>query len=302
MIKSFKITNHLGESLYLDIKKPEDTGFLIGSVSGLASPETDISLTEYALYDGAHIGSIRSESRQIDFSIVFYEFNKNKYSIEELRHQCYKYFPIKRKIKIEVTNDSGTYEIEGYVETNETTIFTKLEGAEISVICPDPYFRHRNASTLYLWHAVPLFEFPVMFENTIEFSKIESYPDINLDYSGYGGQGVTITIDAKGSADNPIIYELSRRQWIKINTKSLAARTGSGILAKDSFTITTEKGNKTAKLIRNGATYNILSCIEIGGEWISLEQGMNRFGYSVDGDNKNNLYVRIDYKTNYVGV
>lgn len=303
MIKSFKITNPLGESLYLDIKKPEDTGFLITSVSGLASPEAEISSTEYALYDGISIGSIRTEARNIVFTIVFYQSNKSKYSVEELRHQCYKYFPLKRKIKIEVTNDSGTYETEGYIESNETTIFTNLEGAEISVVCPDPYFIKRGAETLYLWHAVPMFEFPVKFENTVEFSRLEAYPDVSLNYSGYGGNGVTITIDAVSNVDNPIIYELSRRQWIKINTSTLAARTGNSILAKDSIVINTEKGNKSAKLIRNGKTYNILSCIETGGEWISLEQGNNRFGYKVDGNNsKNNLYIRIDYKTNYIGI
>jgi hypothetical protein len=302
MIKSFKITNPSGESLYLDIKKPEDTGFLIASVNGLASPEAEISSTEYALYDGSYIGSARVEARKIDFSVLFYEMNSNKYSVEELRHQCYRFFPIKKKIKIEVTNDSGTYKIDGYVEANETSIFTKMEGAEISVTCPDPYFTKGPENVVHLYHSVPMFEFPVKFENTIEFSRIESYPDVIVDYPGYGGQGITITIDSFGGADNPIVYELSRRLWIKINTKTLAAITGYGILAKDVFIITTEKGNKTAKLIRNGTTYNILSCIETGGEWISLEQGMNRFGYSVDGSNKNNLNVRIDYKTNYVGV
>lgn len=302
MIKSFKITNHIGKSLYLDIKKPEDTGFLVTSVSGLASPKAEISSSEYALFDGTNIGSIRTEARNIVFSIVFYQSNNLKYSIEELRHQCYTYFPLKRKIKIEVTNDSGTYETEGYIESNETTIFTNMEGAEISVICPDPYFTKTSGDILYLWHAVPMFEFPVMFEDTVEFSRIQAYPDIILDYPGYGGSGVTITIDAKTDVENPIVYELSRRQWIKINTQTLAARTGSGITAKDSITINTRRGNKSAKLVRNGATYNILSCIETGGEWISLEHGVNRFGYSVDRGKKNYLYVRIDYKTNYVGV
>lgn len=302
MIKSFKITNHIGKSLYLDIKKPEDTGFLITSVSGLASPKAEISSSEYAMFDGTSIGSMRTEARNIVFSIVFYQSNKLKYSIEELRHQCYAYFPLKRKITIEVTNDSGTYTTEGYIESNETTIFTNIEGAEISVICPEPYFTKKAGDILYLWHAVPMFEFPVKFEDTVEFSRIEAYPDIILDYRGYGDNGVTITIDAQGSVENPIVYELSRRQWIKINTTTLNARTGNGIMAKDSITINTQKGNKSAELVRNGETYNILSCIETGGEWISLVQGTNRFGYSVDGGKKNHLYVRIDYKTNHIGV
>ena len=98
-------------------------------------------------------------------TLTFYRENNQKMSIEELRHKCYRFFPIKQEIIFYVTNDSGTYKITGYVETNETNIFTKEEGAQISILCPDPYFVKENVDVKSLISKItPNFSFPCSFE------------------------------------------------------------------------------------------------------------------------------------------
>lgn len=165
MIKSFRIVNDIGDSITMDIRKPEVTGFLIASVTGLTDPKAEIALSQISAFDGAVFGNARVPSRNIVMNIIFYEGNKEKLSIEELRHKCYNYFPLRRQITFYVTNDSGTYSIKGYVESNEINIFTKQEGAQISILCPDPYFVKSSSETnTYISNVIKNFEFPCSFE------------------------------------------------------------------------------------------------------------------------------------------
>lgn len=176
MIKSFKIVNNLGESLELDIRKPEDTGFLVSSVTGLSYLQAEISTSEIALFDGSILGNRRVGKRNIVMTISFYKDNKQKLTIEELRHKCYRYFPIKQQIIFYAVNDSGTYRISGYIEANETNIFTKEESAQISILCPDPYFVRVDTDIKQLVSKiVPNFSFPCSFE--FEGEPVLGYPN-----------------------------------------------------------------------------------------------------------------------------
>lgn len=181
MIQSFTIVNHLGESLVLDISKPEMTGFAVLSVTGLTNPDAQISTSEIALYDGAIIGNKRLEPRNIVMSLQFYPWNYEKLSIEEIRHRCYYYFPIKKDITFYVTNDSGTYYIKGTIESNETNIFTKTEGAQISILCPDPFFVKVDSDVNDLIsNVIANFQFPF----SCEYEGEGPVTDYDIQYEG----------------------------------------------------------------------------------------------------------------------
>ena len=168
MIRSFTIINHLGDSIFIDIKKPESTGFLISSVTGLDPVKSIVSNSEIGFLDGSFYNGSRLDSRNIVFNIIFFQDNIENLDIEQLRHKCYDYFPVKKEITIKCVNDSGEYQIKGYVETNEIPIFTKEEGTQVSIICPDPYFELTEEDSLhYISAVVPNFSFPVSFEAVI---------------------------------------------------------------------------------------------------------------------------------------
>ena len=164
MIKSFKITNHLDESIFIDIRKPEDTGFLITSVEGLGPVRGVISQAENAMMDGSIISTSRLEPRNIVFNILFMNHTHDKLSVEDIRQKSYIYFPIKKEIEIVVENDHGEYKIKGIVESNEIPIFTKEEGAQVSIICADPFFEKSEIISQYISRVVPIFEFPFSCE------------------------------------------------------------------------------------------------------------------------------------------
>lgn len=309
MIKSFKVTNYLGDSIYMDIRKPEDTGFLITSVSGITLPAAQIGTIDSA-YDGAVFSGTRLDKRNIVFTIIFYEENKIidentgetvRLDIEQLRHKCYKYFPIRKELKIEITNDSGTYYISGYVEKNESAVFTKQEGAQISVICPDPYFRATASSSVTLSDVIAAFQFPVKFEDTQEFGYLKTYRSTDINYGGAPDTGLTIRIEARGSIRNPSIYNVKTKEYMKLLSEKINAKTGNGIIDKDVIEINTRRGKKSITLIRNGKKHNILQSLDKNSKWLTLDTGLNQFGYKADSG-RVNLRVVFEYEPSYLGV
>lgn len=223
MIKSFRIVNNVGESITLDIRKPEDTGFLVSSVTGLTFPKADISMSEIAMFDGATETNERVGPRNIVMGIIFYDSNKDKKTIEELRHKCYRYFPIKRQVTFYVTNDSGTYWIKGYIEANEINIFSKNEAAQISILCPDPYFvKSSDGGTAYVSNIIPNFQFPVSFE----------YDGVRVDgYVKYTGPWVVVPKKTKQTLSTKSKYFYSDIVVTKVLVQRNAVNEGGGYTA-----------------------------------------------------------------------
>ena len=81
--------------------------------------------------------------------------------IINLRQLTYKIFPIKRPVKLVIGTDNRVLQTEGYVESNEPDIFSKDEGCQISIVCPDPnLYAYYNESRSY-GGINALFEFPM---------------------------------------------------------------------------------------------------------------------------------------------
>lgn len=188
MIQAFKIVNFMGEELYMELKKPWDTGFLITSVTGLTFPKTEIKTTNYSNFDGSSMGGLRVEERNIVMTIVFYRDNIENLDIEQLRWKLYRYFQPKKELTLYAINETGTFKINGYIESNEIDIFVSDEKAQISIICPDPYFVTDGEEISYSISTVdPLFEFPVTIES------IEQDETCYLiESNGFGGKDLVI--------------------------------------------------------------------------------------------------------------
>ena len=56
--------------------------------------------------------------------------------------------------------DNRMCETTGWVESNEPTIFSREEGCQISVICPDPYFYSLSKDSTIFSGIEPALEFP----------------------------------------------------------------------------------------------------------------------------------------------
>lgn len=303
MIKSFTITNYLGDTIELELTRPDLSGFIVESVEGLGPVKANINQTESAMTDGTLYNSSYLDVRSIIMNLKFYRLPNE--AIEDIRQKSYKYFPIKRKINILVKTDNREIEAVGYVESNEPDIFSAQEGCAITILCTDPFFYSTVMDETVFSGVEPMFEFP--FENEslteplLEMGLIKNKTEETVYYRGDSEIGITIIVHAIGTASNLTIYNTLTREQMKLDSSKLVALTGSDIMPGDTITINTLKGNKSVSLLRNGKTVNILNCLVKGSDWFTLSKGDNVFVYTTD-EGSNNLQFTIRHKIIYDGV
>lgn len=302
MIKSITVTNYLGDSLKLDLMRPEESGFIVESITGLGPGKANINTTETATNDGSSFNSSRVASRNIVLSLRYMW----KSTIEESRHRSYKYFPLKRKVTLTVETDTRMATIEGYVESNDPTIFSKESGSDISIICPDPFFYSVYGGQITTFGGIePMFEFPFsnesLTEPLLEFAAIKEYVERTVLYEGEVETGVTMTIRATGEASGITIYNVETLETMKIDTDMLQSLTGYGLIEGDELSICTTKGKKSAVLIRNGQRTNVLNCVDRNSDWFQLSKGENIFSFTAE-EGRSNLNFEIQNDVVYEGV
>lgn len=301
MIHSITVTNYRGDSLEMVLAEPEKSGFAITNITGLGPGKATINSTEISTTDGALFNSARLSARNIVISLRYLW----KDSIEDVRQLSYRYFPIKQKVTLLFKTDNREAEIEGYVESNEPNIFSDAEGADISIICPDPFFYSRESQTTVFSGVEPMFEFPFsnesLFEPLLEMGSIENATDKVVIYDGDAETGIMITIHAVGEATNITIYNIGTREQMKIDTTKLQTYTGSGIKAGDDIIINTIPGEKSIQLLREGVTTNILNCLDRNSDWFKLAKGDNVFAYTAESGGSN-LQFSIESSVVYEGI
>ena len=307
MIYSIVVTNYLGDRIKLELGKPDVSGFLIKSITGLGPAKANVNTTEVSTNDGSLFNSARLSQRNIVLDMVFINTVYGE-SIEDLRQKSYKYFPLKKSVELTIETDNRYVKTTGYVESNEPDIFSSQEGTQISIICPDPYFYSagedgNNVTDFYTID--PMFEFPFSNESLTDplliFGEIQIKTEGVITYYGDSEIGVVIYIHAIGPATNINIYNTETREVMMINTTKLEKLTGKGLVASDDIVINTTKGEKSITLIREGASYNILNCLDKNTDWFTLSKGDNIFAFTAE-TGVTNLQFRIENQVIYEGV
>lgn len=307
MIYSLAVTNFLGDRIRLELGKPENTGFLIKSITGLGPVKANVNTTEVATNDGSMFNSARLSQRNIVIQMVFVNSIYGE-DIEAIRQKSYKYFPIKKNVELVIETDNRYVRTTGYIESNEPDIFSKQEGTQISIICPDPYFysASEDGDNVTDFYSIdPMFEFPFSNESLTEpllvFGEIQIKTEGVITYSGDSEIGVMIYIHAIGPAEHINIYNTETREVMTIDTVKLEKLTGRGLIAGDDIIINTLKGEKSITLVRSGVFYNILNCLDKNTDWFTLVKGDNIFAFTADSG-VTNLQLRIENKVIYEGV
>ena len=330
MIQSVTITNYLGSindnlakktnqnTVHIKLRDPEPShGMLIESITGLGPAKATINRTQLATVDGSKYNSAKLEERNIVMTIIF----KEAKTIEDVRLLTYKYFPIKRKIIFSIKTDKRDARIVGYIESNEPDIFSPNEKAQISIICPDPYFYSNelvNSPHVLTFSGLESeFEFPFSNESTSEdliiLGDITPINVINktFDYDGDQEIGVEMSIFYMENVDtdfnvfhykntnNPNEPELVSNFILKVD--KLRALLGTSFLSGDVVKINTVQGSEQIILIRNAKEYNILNAVTRDSVWFQLAKGANRFTFTAYG-NESKLDFRVENYVIYEGV
>ncbi len=304
MIKSITVTNHLRESLKMELAFPERSGFAVQEITGLGPVKANINISNFSTLDGGIYNSSRIPSRNIVMNLVLL----HNPDIETTRQLSYKFFQIKKQIKLVIETDNRYVETYGYVESNEPIIFSKMQTTQISIICPNPFFFTSGPDTeqITIFSGFDKkFEFPWSNESTTEKLIITGIIQKNtmqtVFYQGDGDVGINIEIAATGNVGDITIANLTTGEVMKIESAKLLALTGSSIKLGDEIFINTVKGEKSISLLRDGAHINILNALDKDVSWFQLVKGDNVFHFD-SNEGVANLFFRIRNKVIYEGL
>lgn len=299
MIKSIYVYNEYDESIELVLENPYDTGLAITSITGLGPLKASVHTTELATMDGAIYNSARIPARNIVFKFRLLE-DKDTGLIETTRLKTYQYFSLKKTVRMVFVTDHRQAEITGIVESNEPDIFQKEETLQISIICPDPFFKASDKD-INLNGTEAYFEFPFsnesLTEPLLEFSGYSDSVSEEYYYDGDADVGIIATFHAYGPCSNITLYNLATNEALYMDTSRIKLVTEDGnddIISGDTIELSTIDGDKHIYLYRDGKEFNILPVLPKIPKWITIKKGRNVFGYQAEAGESN---VRVNIKT-----
>ena len=266
---SLKVENDRGNTLELT----NNPKYKVFKIEGLNPPHATINSSVNTTTDGSSINSVRLENR----NIVIYTTIEG--DVEANRINLYKYFPAKKTVKLYFSNESRKIYIEGTVELIECDLFSNKQIAQISIICPKPYFKDVENLVTIFSDVSSMFEFPFSISKAgVEISTIGTNQRRSIINTGDIETGVIIKLFATGTVVNPVIYDVLKRTYLKLNFT---------MLASDTVVINTNVGEKSIELIRDGVTYNAMGYMAQDSTWFVIEAGDNVFTYDADSGNSN---------------
>lgn len=312
MIYDVVVTNHVGETITLELAGPEKSGLAITSIDGLSPTNADVNITSMANTDLSIFNSSKLKDRNIVFNFILWN-----YPIEDSRLTLYRFFPIKKKISMVFRTDSRLAYCEGYVEKVECDIFSEQETAQVSIICPDPFMYEYDEKNGYhsdtFYGSAPRLYFESnddpnatmlanesLNEPLIEFGSLD-FEEKKLINLGDADIGLTITLHCVGPVVNPTFHNLSMEDSMSILSDKIIAITGENLKMGDDLVICTERGKKSVNLYRDGVKYPVISSLASYSNWITAKQGMSRLAFTADSG-YDNMQVTYTYRIAYEGI
>lgn len=278
MIYTIIATNAKGDSVELDLANPWAGGIAVTGASGLGPAEGTINTVNFATSDGALFNSSRIKSRDIELNLKFLGSD-----IEAVRHKLLRYFRVKHPITLDFITDYRHTYIAGHVEKNEIDIFSNSEGADLTIVCPNPFFKLRDPvkgkNSVRFTTSTPSFEFEFQDPNsdspTLIFGEMTSTGETVVVYEGDADASTIVDIQFLGPASGVKLYNTTTQTRINIDTNEISRLLGSTIRAGDRLSISSGVGDKYVKAYRDGKVYNALSALDKDSDWIFLTPGDN---------------------------
>lgn len=278
-----KVKNDKGEVLNLSTSPK----YKVYKVTGLQPPAVAINSSSNATTDGSTVNSVRVDKRNI---VIYMTLEGD---VEESRIELYKYFPLKKSITLYFKNGRRDVYIEGSVEVIECDLFTRKQTAQISILCPKPYFKAVEDLVSYFSDISALFQFPFsVAAEGVEISGITRNVRKSIINTGDVESGLIIDLYAVGSVVNPVIYDVFQRTHIKLMFTMIAG---------DRIIINTNAGAKSITLIRGGISSNIMGYMYPDSSWLTVGAGDNVFTYQCDSGS-DNLQITFTVSILYGGV
>lgn len=283
---SLKIENTNGEIFELT---HDQQNYYVTNVTGLTPPPTSINSAKAGTIDGTFFNSASVDERNIVITVIL------NGDIEANRQKLYRIFPRKTPCTVYFKNANRDVKIKGYVENIECDLFTKREKAQISIICPRPYFE--DLATIYAELAATLavFEFPFCIEvdEPVPISEATDYPVCEIMNAGDAECGCVIDIEVNDTISGVKIINTTTQQFFYLD---------SAFVDHDKIKINTNSGQMGVTRERGGNKVNILNAVGEDSTWLRLAPGTNYFTYTVDDGDTEDVEISFTATVLYGGV
>ena len=307
MFQSVTVVNHVGDSLELPLRWPNDAGLLLYKIEGITPGDVVINSQDYAVIDGGVYNSSRMETRDIDL-YFYYGFTPQ---IESARHRAYRYFPVKEKVRLYFLTDERSLYIEGYVRENDTQIFSEQEEGKVSITCVDPYFYEVSDTFYQLGQAKKEFEFPFSNESLTEpsicFSDWGTRYTYEIGYQGDMNVGAIIRIyfiKKPSDLDWTIrVHDVSHSKNIIFNLQEIKDKAGLEIQQYSSLVVSSVRGQKDVYYEYFATRHSILGLFDVVNfPWMYLTPGNNYFSITMEEQYYDDVRITIEHSGAYGGV
>lgn len=314
MIHSVKVTNYMGDSLEMPLKWPNDSGLLISKIDGISPGNVQVNSQDFAILDGGVYNSSRMETRNV--TIEFY-YGRGKqvedsanFDVETSRHIAYRYFPIKTKVRLDFFTDERRLSLFGYVEANDTDIFSEHEKGQVSIVCPDPYFYEQETVSYIMGSSTKEFEFPFSNESLDEplicFGDYGPRALYEVNYQGDIEVGAIIRIHFRKIPTVPTItiFDVTHNKKLVLDFEKIKSDTRVEIISQYSdIVFDSVRGEKDIYYERYGERTSIIGAFDVMNfPWMYLTPGENLFGYDAEQQYLDEFEITIEHTGAYGGV
>lgn len=311
MLYSVNVLNPSNNKLEMELTNPEKSGFVVRKIDGIGPTKSNINVYDVPSIDGGLFNSARTQARNITLTLDFMWITTDDHTtplIEDARHLSYKFFPLKRKVRLEFITDYRTLYIDGYIESNEPNVFSKEEQTIISVICPDPNFYSSDVQYGYInYPDQNELEFP--FDSTagdIELSSIPKTDSCVINYEGDNTTGVIAELyfchhfNMGQEITMSFINDIQSTDII-INPSKVLRTTNYKIKEGTRILINGKPGQKSVQYQMYDEYFNVFNAITLKDDWPTLYPGKNSIILKAGGST-DAIKGRIIYNTLYDGV
>lgn len=257
--------------------------------AGFGPVAANVATSPRGMSSGDKINSTRRGKRNAVLYVTI-----EGYNVEQNRIRLYDFFTPERTVRLYYKNGARNVYTEGTVETHECDQFASPVVAQISIICPNPFWLGAEEIIKHISGVVSMFSFPFALPAAgVEMSSLTGEKYALLYNEGDEAAGFVATVYARANIINPVIYNALTNEAIGID----------GTLEKGStLTISTVDGNKRIKITdANGIERNVLSLKRAGSKWLKLAAGANYIAYAAQ-EGTDAMMVTLRHNELFVGV
>jgi len=256
--------------------------------AGFGPVAADVATSPRGMANGDKINSTRRGKRNPVLTVYIGG------NAEQNRIRLYSFFTPGHAVKLYYKNGMRDVYTEGVVEAHDCDQFSAPMRAQISIICPQPFWVGAEEIIKSISGVIDLFSFPFSVPAAgVEMSTLSGEEYALLHNAGDEPTGLVISVYARASIVNPVIYNVITNEAIRING---TIEQGSTLMIN-----TNTSGKRITITNSSGVESNALHLRQAGSKWLTLEPGANYISYSAQ-DNADAMMVTLQYNELFVGV